>query len=96
LDGFSAVEGAALLLGESGIGGVRGLVEQHVLVVGLVGGEQAGALPGLDGGGVQAEAFGDLVGGEQSAGADAVGVAGEAVVAAQVQHDLGGERLAGA
>jgi hypothetical protein len=36
------------------------LVEPLVLVVGLVGGEQSGASPGVDGAGVYAEAVGDL------------------------------------
>src|SRR6516165_1325589 len=68
--------------------------ERDVLVVGLAGGEQPGAAPGLDRGDVDAEAAGDLGEGEQAAGAEPVGVAGQVVAAAQVEHDPAGEWLA--
>ena len=45
---------------------------------------------------MHAEALGDLADREQAAGAQSFGVAWEAVGAAQVEHDLGAERLAGA
>ena len=79
---------------EPGVAGVGRVEEPVVLVVGLVGGEQSGAVPGLDGGGVHAEMVGDLGDGEQAAGAEPVGVAGEVVAAADVEHDRGGEGLA--
>ena len=78
---------------EAGVAGVGWFVEPFVLVVGLVGGEQSGAVPGLDGAGVHAERVGGLVDGEQAVGAEPVVVAGELVVAAEVQDDAGGERL---
>jgi hypothetical protein len=64
-------------------------VEPFVLVVGLLGCEQAGAVPGFDRGRVDAEAVGDLGEGEQTAGAEPVGVAAEVVVAAEAEHDPG-------
>ena len=65
-----------------GVGGVGRVEQGHVPVVGLAGGEQAGAAPGLDGGDVHAEAVGGLGHGEQAAGAQPVGVAGKVAVAA--------------
>jgi hypothetical protein len=53
-----------------------------VFVVGLAGVQQAGAAPRLDGAGVDVEAFSDLVEGEQSLGAEPLGVAGQVMVAA--------------
>src|SRR4249919_2021328 len=44
----SAVESAALVLDQAWVGGVGWLVEPPVLVVGLVGDEQPGLVPGLD------------------------------------------------
>ena len=74
-----------------------GRVEQPlVFVVGLVGAEQSGVVPGLDRAGVNAESVGGLGDGEQTAGAQPVVVAGEVVGAADVQDDVGGEGLAGA
>jgi hypothetical protein len=73
---------AALAFGQPGVGGVGRVEQRDVLVVGLVGGEQPGAAPGLDGGDVDAEAVGGLGEGEQAAGAEPVGVAGQLVAAA--------------
>ncbi len=58
------------------------LEEPDVLVVGLVRDEQAGTVPGLDGRGAHAEAFGDLGNGEQTSRAQPFEVAGQAVAAA--------------
>src|SRR5260221_3826775 len=84
--GASSVgELAALALDQPGVAGVVGVgrVEQgDVPVVVLAGGEQAGAAPGLDGRDVHAEARGYLVAGEQAAGAQPVGVAGQVVALA--------------
>ena len=55
------------------------LEEPLVLVVGLAGLEQVGALPGLHGGRVHAEAVGDLGEREQAPRAQSLGVAWEAV-----------------
>ena len=53
-------------------------------------------MPGLDRAGVHAEAVGGFGDREQSLGAESVVVAGEVVRAADMQHDLVGERFAGA
>jgi hypothetical protein len=82
LGGFSLVERPALLSDEPGVAGGGRFEEPFVLVVGLVAGEQSGGAPALDRGGVDGEPLGDVVGGEQAAGAESVGVAGELVVAA--------------
>jgi putative transposase len=73
---------AALAFDQVGVAGGGRVEERDVLVVGLVGGEEAGAAPGLDGGGVDAEPAGDLGEGEQAAGAEPVGVAGQVLAAA--------------
>jgi len=78
-DQSSLGEAAAHAFDEPGVAGGGRLEEPFVLVVGLVGDEQAGAAPGLDGGAVNAETVGDLVHGEQATLAEAVGVAGELV-----------------
>jgi hypothetical protein len=75
-------EFAALAFDEPGVAGVGWVEQGDVLVVGLVGGEQAGAAPGLDGGDVDAETVGDLGEGEQALGAEPGGVAGQVVAAA--------------
>jgi hypothetical protein len=80
---------------ESWVGGVGRVEQPLVLVVGFVGVEQAGAVPGLDRAGVHAEPCGRLGDREQPSGAESLVVAGEAVGATDVQHDVGGERLAG-
>jgi putative transposase len=80
--GDSFVEWAAHAFDQSRVGGLGWLEESLVLVVGLVRGEQPGAVPGLDGGGVHAEPVGDLADGEQSFGVEPVGVAGQVVAAA--------------
>ncbi len=51
-------------------------------------------MPGLDRARVDVELRGDLVEGEEAAGAEPFGVACEMVVAAEVEHDPGGEGLA--
>ena len=53
-------------------------------------------MPSLDGDGVHVEEGGDLLEGEVALGAEALVVAGEAVVAAEVEDDAGVEGLAGA
>jgi putative transposase len=73
---------ASLPGAESWVAGGGWFEESLVLVVGLVGGQQAGAVPGLDGGEVHAEPFGDLGDAEQSSGMQPVGVAGQVVAAA--------------
>jgi hypothetical protein len=67
---------AALAFDQPGVAGCGRVEERDVLVVGVVGGEQPGAAPGFDGGGVDAEAAGDLGEGEQAAGAEPVGLEG--------------------
>jgi transposase InsO family protein len=64
----SAVEVAALAFDQAGVAGGGRVVEAGAAVVGLVAGEQAGAMPGLDGGGAHAEVFGDLGDGEFAGG----------------------------
>ena len=73
---------------EAGVVGVGWVEESLVLVVGFVGGEQSGAVPGLDRAGVNAESLGGLVDREQAAGSESVGVAWEIVGAAEVDHDV--------
>jgi putative transposase len=70
------------LLDESGVTGWGRFEEPDVLVVGLVGCEQAGVVPGLDGGGVHAETCGELGDGEQALCPKPFEVAGQAVAAA--------------
>ena len=81
---------------EAGIVGVGRVEEALVAVVGFVRSEQSSAVPGLDRAGVHAESLSSLVDGEQTTGAEAVGVAGEVVGAADVHDDMGGEGLVGA
>jgi hypothetical protein len=91
----SFAELLALSFGGGG-GGVGAFVEVVVLVVGLVGLEEAGGVPSLDGGGVDVEEGGDLVEGEHALCAEAVAMAGDVVVAAEVEDDAVGEGLVGA
>jgi hypothetical protein len=58
------------------------LVEPLVLVVGLVGDELPGAVPGLDRAGADGGVGGDLAEGEHAGGAQPLGVAGQSVRAA--------------
>jgi transposase InsO family protein len=76
------VDPASLAFDEAGVAGGGRLEEPHVLVVGLVGREQAGAVPGLDGGDVHAEMLGEFGHGEEAASAESFEVAGQAVAAA--------------
>jgi transposase len=78
----SSGESAAHVGDEAGVAGDGRLVELFVLVVGLVGDEQAGPAPVLDGVAVHAELCGDLVEGEHPAGAEPLGVVGQSVRAA--------------
>jgi putative transposase len=78
----SVGELAALAFDQPGVAGAGRVEQRDVLVVGLVGGEQPGAAPGLDRGDVHAETAGDLGEGEQAAGAEPVGVAGQLMAAA--------------
>jgi transposase len=98
LCGNSVLDGASLSGDEARVSGGGRLVEPLVLVVGFAGGQQPGFVPVLDRGGVHAELPGDLAGAEQSAGAEPVGVAGQVVAGAQLEHDARGEwfSLAGA
>ena len=74
LGGNSSFEVAALAFDEAGIAGDGRVEEPGVAVVGLVAGEQAGTVPGLDGAVVHAEVLGDLGDGELAVGAEPVGV----------------------
>ncbi len=94
LGASSVGEGAAHAFDQPWVAGGGWLVEPFVLVVGLVGDEQAGVVPVLDGGQVHAEPLGELAGGEHAGGAEPVTVAGELVGAAEFEHDPAGEGLA--
>ena len=80
--------------GEAGVSGGWWLVEPLVFVVCFVGVEDSRAGPAFDGAGVHAQPSSDLGVGEQAFGAESVGVAGQVVAAACVEHDAGGKRLA--
>lgn len=80
--GLSFGEWASHAFDESWVAGGGRLVEAFVLVVGLVGGEEAGTVPGFDGGGVDAETVGGFGEGEKAAGLEPFGVSGELVGAA--------------
>ena len=69
LGGNSVSDGASLPGDEAGVAWCRWLEEPDVLVVGLVRGEQAGAVPCLDRAGVHAESMGDLGGGQHAVAA---------------------------
>jgi transposase InsO family protein len=69
LGGNPVSDGASLPGGEAGVAWCRWLEEPDVLVVGLVRGEQAGAVPCLDRAGVHAGPVGDLVGGQRAVAA---------------------------
>ena len=64
----SFCEAGAFLFDEAKVSGWRRLEQPYVLVVCLVRGKQAGAVPGLDGGGVHTEIGGDFGYGEQPFG----------------------------
>ena len=81
-DGSSFGEAGAHLFDEAGVTGCGRLEEPDVLVVSLMGCEQADAMPGLDGRGAHAQAFGELGDGEQAAGSEPFQVAGQTVRAA--------------
>ena len=78
------------------VAGGGGLVEPFVLVVGFVGGEQAGAAPGLDGGGVHAEVAGDLGDGEHASRTESFRVARELVLLSDVNDNCCVEGLSAA
>ena len=80
--------------GEAGVAAGGWVVETHILVGCLVGVEDSRAGPAFDGAGVHAQPSSDLGVGEQAFGAESVGVAGQVVAAACVEHDAGGKRLA--
>lgn len=67
---------------EAGVPGGGRVVESFVFVVGLVGDEEAGSVPGFDGGGGDAETVGGFTEGEEAAGSEPFGVAGKLVGAA--------------
>jgi hypothetical protein len=60
-------EAGTHLFDESGVAGCGRFEEVDVLVVGLVGCEQTGLVPGLDGGWVHVEVLGEFGDGEQAA-----------------------------
>jgi hypothetical protein len=93
--GMSIFEADPLAFDVTGIAGGWRVEQPDVLVVGLMGWDQAGSVPGLDGGGVHSELFGELADGEQSSSAEPLEMAGQAVRPAQVQHDAGGEGFSG-
>jgi hypothetical protein len=76
---------------ESGVGRIGWVEESLVAVVGFVGGEQSGAVPGLDRADVDAESLCGLLDREHAAGLESLVVAGEIVGAAEVDDDVGGE-----
>lgn len=80
--GLSPVEAAADVFDESGVSGCGRFEKPFVLVVGFVGGEEAGSVPGFDGGGVDVESVGCFGEGEEAAGLEPFGVGGELVGAA--------------
>jgi transposase InsO family protein len=82
LGGRSFVEADSLPFGVAEVAWGGWVEETDVLVVGLVGGDQAGALPGFDGGWVHVDPVGKFGDGEQSLGSESFEVAGQAVAAA--------------
>ena len=82
LGGKSFVEVDSLPFRVTRVAWGRWVEETDVLVVGLVGGDQAGALPGFDGGWVHVDPVGKFGDGEQSLGSESFEVAGQAVAAA--------------
>jgi transposase InsO family protein len=82
LGGNSVSDGASLPGDQPRVAGCGRLEEADVLVVGLVRGQQPGAVPVLDRRLVHAEAHGEFVDGQQAAGAQPFGVAGHVVRAA--------------
>ena len=80
--GRSFVEANSLPFEVAGIAGGGWVEESDVLVVGLVGWEQVGAVPGFDGGWVHVDAVGEFGDGEQSLGSESFEVAWQAVAAA--------------
>jgi hypothetical protein len=82
LGGKSFVEADSLPFGVAGVAWGGWVEETDVLVVGLVRREQAGALPGFDGGWVHVDPVGKFGDGEQSLGSESFEVAGQAVAAA--------------
>jgi hypothetical protein len=75
-------EAASHAFDEAGVVGGGQFEESFVLVVRLVGVEKPGLVPALDRARVHSEVVGDLVDGEEAAGSEPVGVAGELVVVA--------------
>jgi len=82
LGGKSFVEVDSRPFRVAGIAGGWWVEESDVLVVGQMGGEQADALPGLDGGWVHADPLCKFGDGEQPLGSESFEVAGQAVAAA--------------
>jgi len=82
LGGNSSAEVASLSFDRSGLAGYGRVEEPGVAVIGLVTGEQAGTVPGLDGGWMHAEDLGDLGNGELAGSMQAVAPAGQRVIAA--------------
>jgi hypothetical protein len=76
-----------LSCGEAGVAGGWWFVETLIFVVCLVGVEDSGAAPALDGARVHAQYGSDLGVGEQAFGAESLGVAGQVVAAARFEHD---------
>jgi hypothetical protein len=65
------------------------LVEVLAFVVGQAAGEQSGVAPGLDGAGADVQVAGDLVEGQQSLVAQALGVAAQLVGLAALADEPG-------
>ena len=92
----SVMEPVSFVAEQVRVAGVGGLVEPFVLVVGFVGDEQAGAAPGLDGVGMDAELLGDLGDGEHAPRTEAFRVAGELVFLSDMNDNCCVERLSAA
>jgi putative transposase len=82
LGGNPSAEVASLAFDESGLARDGWVEQPGVAVISFVTGEQASSVPGLDGGWVHAEGFGDLGDGEFAGEAQPIASAGQGVIAA--------------
>src|SRR5664279_2510338 len=94
--GNSVAKPVSSAAGQVRVAGSGWLVEPFVLVVGLMGDEQAGVVPGLDGGGVHAELLGDFGEGEHAPRTESCRVVGEPVFLSDVDHNCCGEGFSAA
>ena len=92
----SAMEPVSSVAEQVRVAGVGGLVEPFVLVVGFVGDEQAGAAPGLDGVGMDAELLGDFGDSAHALCTESFRVAGELVFLSDVNDNCCVEGLSAA